>query len=384
MTQLCGVENNSSLTCDDFEAVANDNQTATSVLPCMTLLQVEAKTLVSVVLAIGTYSIAMAMRAAKSSGFYNASVRKAMGDFGVAFAIFCMVRYPGGCSSCGLGSSRAAGCRSSSTSSSSPRMLTCSMCPRPLSGQTVNLVRSVRHSCLLTRVLTRSRHVRVHRSRWASRLGNRVVDHPRHSGDAAGLAGQQHYLPYAGTPSLPRVPACPNFNSLRAGIVNSPDHKLTKGTAYHWDTMVTGVFIAITSLFGLPWLVAATVRSLLLCKSLATTANVNGKDRIVHVNDNRFTGFAIHCLLLGAVFLPNLLKKIPIPVIFGLFLCACLAICGPRPYTHTDRIGPVSSAWTHYQRATLSAQTWASRRWLATRSLSASSSWRSGRVRNFD
>ena len=144
------------------------------------------------------------------------------------------------------------------------------------------------------------------------------------------------------------MPACPNFNSLRAGIVNSPDHKLTKGTAYHWDTMVTGVFIAITSLFGLPWLVAATVRSLLLCKSLATTANVNGKDRIVHVNDNRFTGFAIHCLLLGAVFLPNLLKKIPIPVIFGLFLCACLAICGPRPYTHTDRIGPVSSAWTHY------------------------------------
>ena len=138
------------------------------------------------------------------------------------------------------------------------------------------------------------------------------------------------------------------FNSLRAGIVNSPDHKLTKGTAYHWDTMVTGVFIAITSLFGLPWLVAATVRSLLLCKSLATTANVNGKDRIVHVNDNRFTGFAIHCLLLGAVFLPNLLKKIPIPVIFGLFLCACLAICGPQPHTHTDRIGPVSSAWTHY------------------------------------
>ena len=89
MTQLCDAESNSTLTCDDLEAVVNDNQTATSVLPCMTLLQVEAKTLVSVVLAIGTYSIAMAMRAAKSSGFYNASVRKAMGDFGVAFAIFC-------------------------------------------------------------------------------------------------------------------------------------------------------------------------------------------------------------------------------------------------------------------------------------------------------
>ena len=33
-----------------------------------------------------------------------------------------------------------------------------------------------------------------------------------------------------------------------------------------------------------------------------------------------WTGFAIHCLVLGAVFMPGLLKKIPMPVIFGLFL----------------------------------------------------------------
>eukprot|EP01046_Picozoa_sp_COSAG06_P041098 COSAG06_NODE_5059_length_3755_cov_2.121171_4_plen_168_part_00 len=109
-------------------------------------------------------------------------------------------------------------------------------------------------------------------------------------------------------------------NNITYRLVNSPDHKLDKGTAYHWDTAVTGVFIAVVSLFGLPWLVAATVRSLLLCKSLATTENRNGRQRIIKVNDNRFTCFAIHCLVLASVFLPKLLQKIPLPVIFGLFL----------------------------------------------------------------
>ena len=110
-------------------------------------------------------------------------------------------------------------------------------------------------------------------------------------------------------------------NNITFRLVNSPDHKLTKGTAYHWDTAITGIFIAVVSLFGLPWLVAATVRSLLLVKSLATNEDVNGKNRIVKVNENRLTGFTIHALLLCAVFVPKLLQKIPMPVIFGLFLC---------------------------------------------------------------
>ena len=34
------------------------------------------------------------------------------------------------------------------------------------------------------------------------------------------------------------------------------------GAAYHWDTLVIGAFLVVNSMFGLPWLVAATVRSI--------------------------------------------------------------------------------------------------------------------------
>ena len=34
-------------------------------------------------------------------------------------------------------------------------------------------------------------------------------------------------------------------NNITYRLVNSADHKLTKGTAYHWDTMLTGIFIAV-------------------------------------------------------------------------------------------------------------------------------------------
>ena len=119
--------------------------------------------------------------------------------------------------------------------------------------------------------------------------------------------GRDWYVGLSGLPTwaifLSIIPATMGMllvwldNNITFRLVNSPDHKLTKGTAYHWDTMITGIFIAIASLFGLPWLVAATVRSLLMVKSLATSEDIGGKSRIVHVNDNRFTGFAIHCLV---------------------------------------------------------------------------------------
>ena len=45
-------------------------------------------------------------------------------------------------------------------------------------------------------------------------------------------------------------------------LINSPHHKLTHGEAYNYDTIIIGIAIAVNSLLGLPWLVAATVRSL--------------------------------------------------------------------------------------------------------------------------
>ena len=113
--------------------------------------------------------------------------------------------------------------------------------------------------------------------------------------------------------------------NITGRIVNSPDHRLQKGEAYHLDLGVVGLLMAVCSFFGLPWLVAATVRSLNHVRSLATVEEVvapNGetRDRVIHVRENRITGLAIHLLIGLSLFLLPLLKTIPMAVLYGLFL----------------------------------------------------------------
>jgi hypothetical protein len=114
--------------------------------------------------------------------------------------------------------------------------------------------------------------------------------------------------------------------NITARLVNNKDNKLERGAGYHLDLTVVGVLIGVFSLFGLPWLVAATVRSLNHVRSLATTEEIvasagDKKDRIIHVRENRVTGLAIH-VLIGASILLLLpyLSIIPMPVLYGLFL----------------------------------------------------------------
>jgi hypothetical protein len=79
------------------------------------------------------------------------------------------------------------------------------------------------------------------------------------------------------------------------------------------------------SLFGLPWLVAATVRSLNHLRSLATVEEVVGpngdtRERVIFVRENRVTGLTIHLLIGVSLVLLWLLKSIPMAVLYGLFL----------------------------------------------------------------
>ncbi|MFQ5731136.1 MAG: PTS sugar transporter subunit IIA [Planctomycetaceae bacterium] len=112
---------------------------------------------------------------------------------------------------------------------------------------------------------------------------------------------------------------------ITARLINSPDHKLKRGTAYHLDLAVVGGMIGACSLFGLPWLVAATVRSLNHVRSLATTEEAvsgrgDAREQILHVRENRLTAFAIHLLIgLSLLALP-VLKAIPMAVLYGIFL----------------------------------------------------------------
>ena len=113
--------------------------------------------------------------------------------------------------------------------------------------------------------------------------------------------------------------------NITARLVNRRDHHLHKGAAYHWDLAVIGVLIGICSIFGLPWLVAATVRSLNHVRALATVEEVSTRqgethERIIHVQENRVTPLAIHLLIACSLVLLPLLKFVPMAVLYGLFL----------------------------------------------------------------
>jgi len=75
--------------------------------------------------------------------------------------------------------------------------------------------------------------------------------------------------------------------------------------------------IAVNSIVGLPWLVASTVPSVI---HVQATAEKDKDGRIISVVESRLTHILIHVLILAAIFALNLLKLIPVPVLYGVFL----------------------------------------------------------------
>ena len=113
--------------------------------------------------------------------------------------------------------------------------------------------------------------------------------------------------------------------NITARIINSKDNKLQRGEGYHLDLAIVGVLAGICSMLGLPWLVAATVRSLNHVRALATVEEVvsdrgDTRDQIVHVRETRLTGLAIHMLVGASLLLLPWLKLIPMAVLYGIFL----------------------------------------------------------------
>lgn len=112
--------------------------------------------------------------------------------------------------------------------------------------------------------------------------------------------------------------------NITARLVNSAQHKLRKGEGYDLDLVIVAVLIGVTSLFGLPWLVAATVRSLNHVRSLATTEHL-GEDsdrppEITSVRENRLSPLLIHLLVGASLLVTPLLRSIPLAALHGLFL----------------------------------------------------------------
>ena len=112
-------------------------------------------------------------------------------------------------------------------------------------------------------------------------------------------------------------------------LANHPQHKLKNGSAYNWDTIVIGIFVFINSLLGLPWLVAATVRTL---NHIHALAEKTPEGKILSVQETRLTSFFIHLLCLASIFALNVLKLIPVPVLYGVFLFMGLVSLGTNQF----------------------------------------------------
>jgi hypothetical protein len=100
-------------------------------------------------------------------------------------------------------------------------------------------------------------------------------------------------------------------------LINHPSHKLKHGDAYNWDTIVIGAFVLVNSILGLPWLVAATVRSL---NHIHAMAEKLPDGTFVSVHETRLSNLGIHLLVLVTIFALDVLKLIPVPVLYGVFL----------------------------------------------------------------
>ncbi|XP_053921556.1 electrogenic sodium bicarbonate cotransporter 1 isoform X3 [Cuculus canorus] len=110
---------------------------------------------------------------------------------------------------------------------------------------------------------------------------------------------------------------------ITAVIVNRKEHKLKKGAGYHLDLFWVAVLMIICSFMGLPWYVAATVISIAHIDSLkmeTETSAPGEQPKFLGVREQRVTGFIVFILTGVSVFMAPILKFIPMPVLYGVFL----------------------------------------------------------------
>jgi len=112
--------------------------------------------------------------------------------------------------------------------------------------------------------------------------------------------------------------------NITTRLVNSKDYMLKKGGGYHLDIAVVGLLVVVGSLFALPWIVAATVHSINHVKSLSETEIVEAEgerlELIIGVRENRLSNLVIHVLMGASLFLLDMIRVIPMAVLYGLFL----------------------------------------------------------------
>ncbi|XP_062965464.1 solute carrier family 4 member 11 isoform X1 [Cynocephalus volans] len=146
--------------------------------------------------------------------------------------------------------------------------------------------------------------------------------------------------------------------NLVAALVNAPENRLVKGTAYHWDLLLLAIINTGLSLFGLPWIHAAYPHSPLHVRALAfveeRVENGHIYETIVNVRETRLTALGASILVgLSLLLLPVPLQWIPKPVLYGLFLYIALtSLDGNQLFQRVALLLKEQTAYppTHYIR----------------------------------
>uniref|UniRef100_A0AAQ5Z409 Anion exchange protein n=1 Tax=Amphiprion ocellaris TaxID=80972 RepID=A0AAQ5Z409_AMPOC len=112
-------------------------------------------------------------------------------------------------------------------------------------------------------------------------------------------------------------------SQITALIVSKKERMLVKGTGFHVDLLIIVVVGGVSALFGLPWLSAATVRSVTHTNALTVMSKAvapGDKPRIQEVKEQRVTGFLVAVLVGLSIVIGDVLRQIPLAVLFGIFL----------------------------------------------------------------
>ncbi|KAM6908827.1 anion exchange protein 2b isoform 1-T1 [Lycodopsis pacificus] len=106
-------------------------------------------------------------------------------------------------------------------------------------------------------------------------------------------------------------------------IVSKKERMLVKGSGFHLDLLLIVVLGGFSALFGLPWMAAATVRSVTHVNALTVMSKAvapGDKPRIQEVKEQRVTGLLVAIMVGMSIVIGDLLSRIPLAVLFGIFL----------------------------------------------------------------
>ncbi|KAM6282655.1 LOW QUALITY PROTEIN: anion exchange protein 2 [Porphyrio hochstetteri] len=106
-------------------------------------------------------------------------------------------------------------------------------------------------------------------------------------------------------------------------IISKKERMLQKGSGFHLDLLLIVAMGGFFALFGLPWLAAATVRSVTHANALTVMSKAvapGDKPKIQEVKEQRVTGLLVAVLVGLSIVIGALLQRIPLAVLFGIFL----------------------------------------------------------------